>query len=181
MTQRTRLMKRAKLSERTTPKLWASLPQRKTEASAAPAEADQAEAGDRHALAALAERLREHRGAAREDDDDDRDDGGEFAHCLADLAASSFAVVARFGSRFAARGSRLGAAGAVECHVGDLERRTGASAPLRLSTRAGWLPVTRSISRLTDGSIGRRKMPGRTPIRIGHAQSSAPAAPTRAA
>ncbi len=34
--QSTRLMKSAKLSDRTTPKLWASLPQRKTDARAAP-------------------------------------------------------------------------------------------------------------------------------------------------
>ena len=43
-------------------------------------QADQAEARDRHALARLAERFREHRGRARQGDDQQRDDGGVFSH-----------------------------------------------------------------------------------------------------
>ena len=73
-------MKRAKLSERMTPMLWASLFQRQTDAIAAPTRPDQAEPGNRHPLARLPERLREHGGDRRQRDDDERDDGEVFAH-----------------------------------------------------------------------------------------------------
>ena len=109
-------MKRAKLSERTTPKLWASWPQRSTLASAEPTETDQTEAGNGHALAALPERLPEHRGATREDDDDDWDEGDVGAHCFCRGFAAVDVVrgsrtsvpgIAVRGSRSAARGEMI--------------------------------------------------------------------------
>ena len=109
-------MKRAKLSERTTPKLCASLSQRNTRRERRADEPDQAEAGDRHPLAGLPERLGQHGGAAREDDDDDRDDGGVVAH------GRSSSVGSRSRSRSGQRA--LSALGAVATRPGDRQRRT---------------------------------------------------------
>ena len=134
-------------------------------------EANQSEPGNRHALAALAKRLGNHRGAAGQDDDDDRDDGGEVAHWLrsefvvrgswCEARRSEFAVTA---SPLATRGSRCAS------------RASPAGPRSSTRTRAGWLPVTRSISLLTAGSIGFRKIPGATPMKM----ASATVGPSRA-
>ena len=101
--QSTRLMKRAKLSDAHDAEALRVAAPEKDRGEGGAGEPDQAKAGNRHALAALAERLRDHGGAARQDDDDDRDDGGEFAHLLGDRSVvrdSSFVVRrARFGVR----------------------------------------------------------------------------------
>ena len=62
MMQRTMLMNSAKLSERMTPMLWASLFQRQAGRDRGADQADEAEPGNRHALAGLAECLGQHGG-----------------------------------------------------------------------------------------------------------------------
>ena len=86
-------MKSAKLSERMTPMLWASLFQSERRRDRGAGQADEAEAGNRHAFPGLPECLGEHRGDRRQRDDDERNHCGVFSHC---------SLLARRGRRLAA-------------------------------------------------------------------------------
>ena len=125
-------------------------------------QADEPEAGDRHALARLAERLGEHRGAwPTSDDDEDRDDGGEVAHCDFDSRRSRF----RLG-----RGGRRPATSRLEAGAGC--RRP---APAASSGRLRSIDLRRPPA---PSASGRR--PGGRPSGS-PSRSSAPSSPTRAA
>ena len=93
--QSTRLMKSAKLSERMTPMLWASLFQSADRCDGCTGQADEAEPGNRHAFAWLPEGLGEHGGNRREGDDDEAESVRRIKSLLATRA-------------FAAGGSRGG-------------------------------------------------------------------------
>ena len=124
------------------------------DAIAGPDEADEAEAGDRHPLAGLAERLGEHRGRRRQRDDDDRNDARRI-QSLWSLRLPRFAVR---GS--AVRNARLSATlPSREPRIAD--RGTG---PFRREAVGRVDSLDRAFR--TDGSIGCRNTTGKTPMTI---------------
>ena len=156
-------MKSAKLSERMTPKLCGVAVPEADRRDRGADEADEAEAGDRHPLAGLPERLGEHGGDRRQRDDDDRDDGERSRSLLATRDRGRRLAAAVGSGRRLARFER---AGALRLRSRSSARPVRPRESLDAARSAKLRPVTRSMVRLTDGSIGRRKTLGNTPIRI---------------
>ena len=100
-----RLMNSAKLSARMTPKLTAVGVPQEDRGDRGADQADQAEAGDRHALARLPDRLGQHRGKAPDRATiDDRNDCGVFSHDrVRDSGLGTGAFVGTRGSGLGAR------------------------------------------------------------------------------